>query len=112
MSLLANDRRTFPDPPENVPTDSTVASSYGYVPAPASGFGDNEMRRAAVVATRVHRYTFSRRCEAMALRALGQVPEWLNGPDCKSGAKATVVRIRPCPPRSRGIAPGRCHGPT
>ena len=26
------------------------------------------------------------------------MPEWLNGPDCKSGAKATVVRIRLCPP--------------
>ena len=30
--------------------------------------------------------------------AHGQMPEWLNGPDCKSGAKATVVRIRLCPP--------------
>src|SRR5688572_20994853 len=28
----------------------------------------------------------------------GQVPERLNGPGCKPGAKATAVRIRPCPP--------------
>ncbi len=44
------------------------------------------------------RYTWMRRSADAAIWALGQVPEWLNGPDCKSGAKATVVRIRPCPP--------------
>ena len=67
---------------------------------------------AVVVAKRVPRYTFSRRCEAMAISVLGRVPEWLNGPDCKSGAKATVVRIRPRPPTAGVDSRGRCHGPT
>ena len=42
--------------------------------------------------------------------ARGRVPEWLNGPDCKSGAKATVVRIRPRPPGA-GLTSGttRAH---
>ena len=67
---------------------------------------------AMLVAMRVPRYTFSRRSEAMAISAPGRVPEWLNGPDCKSGAKATVVRIRPRPPTADVDSRGRCHGPT
>jgi hypothetical protein len=67
---------------------------------------------AVVVAMRVPRYTFWRRSEAMAISAPGRVPEWLNGPDCKSGAKATVVRIRPRPPTADVDSRGRCHGPT
>lgn len=39
--------------------------------------------------------------------AHGQMPEWLNGPDCKSGAKATVVRIRLCPPAAEEERLGR-----
>src|SRR4029078_8507523 len=77
----------------------TVASSYGHVPPSASGNLGAKLRfpPGVVVAGR-SRYTIPRRCAEAALGALGQVPEWLNGPDCKSGAKATVVRIRPCPP--------------
>jgi hypothetical protein len=32
------------------------------------------------------------------LRCFGGVPEWPKGSDCKSDAKASVVRIHPPPP--------------
>ena len=87
--------------------------SYGYVALLASGEVNERAANAAMlVAMRVPRYTFSRRSEAMAISAPGRVPEWLNGPDCKSGAKATVVRIRPRPPTADVDSRSSCHGPT